>query len=827
MDSRDAQEARVVGERALAIAESTEAATRAFGVAFDDVRLVTHEDFAEEPDLDQYSVLAVCPGEQLGQTLARVRDTWLTTAPEGTRTLMLEGSRLDALARTECVRALAEHADLRVVGVQQLGDGRAAIKIASTPHGVPLSELLLRVLQEALPASDDEAALLAHDAVSAEAHRARMRVSELERTTARLEERVKRLRERATKAQSSAKEANQRAQQAREEADAVTASWIGGAVRGYQRLLARARLLPSSRKARLAVGAGLATVALALGVGVPLLVGLATSAGLVGAMLLFTMELMAVVGAVALLLLRRLTGWARNGSEAACEVLKRHDRSAASLQRMEKAQKSAARRQAAKTDRALTELRRTRSAVLDVSAAVGPAGAPRFSEAAEELQTSLRNLERRQTEDAAEATKALAAIDSEHQARTDELHDALTMFQVRLQQLQREGLSQTTDQLLTAVSDASRRSEQSLTALDESVSAMRTLLTRSQSVLEDMSVAVGPASSQRLLEATRQVTDALSALQQAQREELARTADALATVVSDAEHRGQRMQGALTESVSAMRDQITESHNVLMNVSASVGPADSPRVTEAAHAVLEAISVQAQQIRADSSRLSDKASAEIQTQVRASENATIRQVQALLNLFHLVQPTADVPGMGGWAASPDLMLMLVAELTRSKPTTVVECGSGVSTLFMALAARRFGLSTRIVALEHEEEHAATTRKLLEEHGVAEFAEVRVAPLQPASTDLHDTPWYAESALEDLDDIGLLFVDGPPQTTGDQARYPAVPLLRERLGTPSVVILDDLIRPDEQEVARRWAELLPDFSFERLDLHKGAAVLRRG
>jgi hypothetical protein len=75
-------------------------------------------------------------------------------------------------------------------------------------------------------------------------------------------------------------------------------------------------------------------------------------------------------------------------------------------------------------------------------------------------------------------------------------------------------------------------------------------------------------------------------------------------------------------------------------------------------------------------------------------------------------------------------------------------------------------------------------------------------------------------------IDLLFVDGPPATTGHQARYPALPLLIGSLSPVATAVLDDLVVPDMQEVLRLWLDAYPDFSSEILPLEKQAALLRR-
>ncbi len=212
--------------------------------------------------------------------------------------------------------------------------------------------------------------------------------------------------------------------------------------------------------------------------------------------------------------------------------------------------------------------------------------------------------------------------------------------------------------------------------------------------------------------------------------------------------------------------------------------------------------------------------------VEASAEALGERVQAMINLFDMVHVTAAVPAMSHWAASPDLVLWTVDTFLKDKPGLVVECGSGVSTLFLALAAKQYGVPTRIVALEHDRTYARRTREMLAHHGVAEFAEVRHAPLARTHLEDHETPWYDETVLSDLKGIGLLLVDGPPARTGPAARFPAIPILKDDLAETCTILVDDLVRAEDREVSERWRPELPDFSYEILALHKGAAVLRR-
>jgi GT2 family glycosyltransferase len=205
----------------------------------------------------------------------------------------------------------------------------------------------------------------------------------------------------------------------------------------------------------------------------------------------------------------------------------------------------------------------------------------------------------------------------------------------------------------------------------------------------------------------------------------------------------------------------------------------------------------------------------------------LKQSQALLSLHDLVSLRSGAPLLGGWAASPDVMLWLVDEMLAQRPKLVVECGSGASTVWLSLLVREFGLATRVVALEHDAGFARATREQLARHDLSDLAEVRDAPLRPLESGAEQTtPWYDVNAVDDLTDIGLLFVDGPPGSLGPGARFPAMTLLKERMADSCAIVLDDANRADETTTAHRWRELAPDFSYEELDVEKGAVLLRR-
>ena len=132
-------------------------------------------------------------------------------------------------------------------------------------------------------------------------------------------------------------------------------------------------------------------------------------------------------------------------------------------------------------------------------------------------------------------------------------------------------------------------------------------------------------------------------------------------------------------------------------------------------------------------------------EIKKEIKQTFRQLEALQNLSAVLPANDVLPATRGWAASPDLLMVLVDLVITERPSLVVECGSGASTLWLALAMRRFGIDGRIIALffrSTDPVFGGKTRDLLARHDVRDLAEVRDAPLESFSLDGETYSWYA-------------------------------------------------------------------------------------
>ncbi|MFD0558298.1 putative O-methyltransferase YrrM [Stackebrandtia endophytica] len=221
--------------------------------------------------------------------------------------------------------------------------------------------------------------------------------------------------------------------------------------------------------------------------------------------------------------------------------------------------------------------------------------------------------------------------------------------------------------------------------------------------------------------------------------------------------------------------------------------------------------------------LVEKHSEKMTSQVAVTGRKQYAKVDALSALYYGLRPPKPFPTLAGWAASPDLLRYLFNLVHDERRSSVIECGSGVTTLVMAYAMRELG-GGKVIALEHLAEFAEQTRGLLEEHGVSEWAEVYHAPLTDVKIDGQSWQWYDLTRIPESE-YDLLVVDGPPATVGENARFPAVPMLQDRLNVDAVVVLDDHERREERAIGKRWREQLSGWRPRYPKHDKGTLELR--
>lgn len=202
-----------------------------------------------------------------------------------------------------------------------------------------------------------------------------------------------------------------------------------------------------------------------------------------------------------------------------------------------------------------------------------------------------------------------------------------------------------------------------------------------------------------------------------------------------------------------------------------------------------------------------------------------RQIEALVQLHASFTDTKlPMPSTGGFAIDAQALGHLLALVDEQRPKRILELGSGTSSVWLGYLCRAVG--GKVISLDHMEEYFNLTRTAIGRHGLLDQVEVRLAPLEPTECDGKVYEWYSLGALEGINDIDLVLIDGPPASTGPEARYPALPKITNILAPNATVVLDDAHRQDEADIVQAWLEYDPDFR----QVEQGTsrlAVLRKG
>lgn len=215
----------------------------------------------------------------------------------------------------------------------------------------------------------------------------------------------------------------------------------------------------------------------------------------------------------------------------------------------------------------------------------------------------------------------------------------------------------------------------------------------------------------------------------------------------------------------------------------------------------------------------------INSQVVANNKNLFTQIESLFGLYKDIDFEFALPHSRGFPASPDFLQTVHHTIKRLAPKVVVECSSGMSTLIVAKTLQQLGAG-HVYSLESDEYYCDVTRSLLEKHKVAQWATVIHAPLTATEINGTNYQWYDTSALENVEGVGAMIIDGPFGGISPLARYPAGPQLFSKLLSGGEVLVDDYKRPDEKQMVELWLEQFSELTKTDEPCEKGCARLTK-
>ena len=149
-----------------------------------------------------------------------------------------------------------------------------------------------------------------------------------------------------------------------------------------------------------------------------------------------------------------------------------------------------------------------------------------------------------------------------------------------------------------------------------------------------------------------------------------------------------------------------------------------------------------------------------------------------------------------WAASVDYLRAMTSIVSRTSGS-VLECGSGVTTLILGLALAD---SCRpIYALELDSFWYCKIIRLVNKHSLPNI-HVQLVSVK----DYGEFHWYGLEGVElPPDDIGMVVCDGPPGSTVVGGRYGLLPVLRRKMKPKCIILVDDAEAERVNDVLNQW------------------------
>jgi Methyltransferase domain len=154
-------------------------------------------------------------------------------------------------------------------------------------------------------------------------------------------------------------------------------------------------------------------------------------------------------------------------------------------------------------------------------------------------------------------------------------------------------------------------------------------------------------------------------------------------------------------------------------------------------------------------------------------------------------------GNEAWSAMDEYLASCIAHALESNGP-ILECGSGLSTILLGAIAKKQG--QRHYVLEHKPAWAMKVQNYLNNYQLDSV--VYTKPLK----DYGDFCWYDVPLVKLPDRFFMVVCDGPPSRTKG-GRYGFIPIMRTRLQSGCVILLDDAYRKDELMIAKQWCSEL--------------------
>lgn len=195
---------------------------------------------------------------------------------------------------------------------------------------------------------------------------------------------------------------------------------------------------------------------------------------------------------------------------------------------------------------------------------------------------------------------------------------------------------------------------------------------------------------------------------------------------------------------------------------------------------------------------------------------------SMAQIEKLLPRDVQLPTWNHWSLPPDTLHYILMEVREKQPKRVVEFGAGISTICVGALLKQYG--GKLFSIEHDERYAEIKRLEVARAGLADIIEIRVAEITPGAETPFGHPWYDTTSIEDLNDIELVLVDGPPQAFGREVRYPGISAMLERLSAHGQIICDDANRTGERNIKKEIQRRHEGVKITEIPMSRGCFVV---
>lgn len=151
-----------------------------------------------------------------------------------------------------------------------------------------------------------------------------------------------------------------------------------------------------------------------------------------------------------------------------------------------------------------------------------------------------------------------------------------------------------------------------------------------------------------------------------------------------------------------------------------------------------------------------------------------------------------------WSASIDCLQDCVKYVEQSK-LSILECGSGLSTIVIGLLAKEYGKT--VWSLEHIKSWYQQINKTLIKYKIDSVKLIYSPPVEHG-----DLLWYDAPLKSMPSEFSFVLIDGPAGTTR-RCKRNIFPIMKDRFASGCIIIYDDIPKIEDEDDIPGWMSKL--------------------